>query len=377
MFTIIKNSKKSQARLGIIKTAHGELETPFFMPDATRAAIKAVSGEDISAVGLKAFVVNTYHLFLQPGMVIMKKAGGVHGFMDWQKPILSDSGGYQVFSLVHKNKKMGKIGDNGVEFRSPIDGSKHLLTPEISIRIQFDLGTDMVVCFDDCPPNDYDDKKLKLSVERTLKWAKRCKTEYDKQIIKRKYAAGKRPLLFGVVQGGANLKLRKYCTEELIKLGFDGLGYGARPVDAQGKFLAEPLRESALYVPENYIRFGLGIGSPDDIVRCVKMGWDIFDCVIPTREGRHGRLFSWNKQSSLSKKFYKTANINNAKFARNFTPINKFSKIKELRQTSKAYLYHLFKINDPNGQRLASMNNLEFYRELMDTIRKNIKLNII
>jgi len=381
MFRIITKSKKSKARLGELAMNHGVLKTPFFMPDATRAGIKNVSVGDLSALNLEAMVVNTFHLYLQPGMSLIKKFKGVHNFMSWQKPLLSDSGGYQVFSLIYKNKRLGKISDAAAEFRSPIDGSRHILTPEKSIQIQFDLDVDMMVVLDDCPPNDFDKKQITNSVERTIAWAKRCRQEFDKQIKKRKLQKNK-PLLFGVVQGGMNVELRKQCVAELVKIGFDGLGFGARHIDSEGFFLTKVLEETAKNIPNNYLRFALGIGAPEDIVKSVKLGWDMFDCVIPTREGRHGRLYKFKNQSAswrtkiknnVDNNFYKIININNSEFAKKTKPINKFSKVPELRNYSLGYLHHLFKTSDPLGQRLGSLNNLEFYLDLMANLRYSIE----
>lgn len=350
----------------MLKTPHGSLKTPFFMPDATRGFVKQLTNKETLETGTQALVVNTFHLYLQPGLKVIKKAGGIHKFMDWSGPLLSDSGGFQVFSLIHRNSAMGKINDQQVIFKSPLDGSRHELTPEKSIQIQFALGVDMMVCLDDCPPNEFSRIDLEKAVSRTIAWAKRCRLEFDKQIKKRHLSNLKRPLLFAVIQGGAEIDLRKSCTEELVKIGFDGYGFGARPVDKEGNFLEAVLRETAGFIPENALRFALGIGTPLDIDRCAKMGWDMFDCVIPTREGRHGRLFQFKKN-----KTYHTLNINNSKFLTDFTAINIGSKITELKKYSRAYLHHLFKLKEPLGQKLASLNNLEFYQTIMAKIRKN------
>lgn len=401
MFKIIKNIKKKSVRLGRIETRHGVINTPVFMPDATRGFVKTLGVADLANLKMGPLVVNTLHLYLQPGMKVIKKAHGIHKFMGWNGPLLSDSGGYQIFSLIHKNPKMGKITDDGAIFKSPIDGSKHILTPEKSIQIQFDLGVDMMVALDDCPPNDYEREKIAKAVERTISWAKRCKLEYNKRVrsLESKinppaplYKGGKienlqskienyqRPLLFAVIQGGADLELRRYCAAELIKIGFDGYGFGARPVDREGKFLGDILKRTAEMIPEDSLRFALGIGLPKDIVRCVSYGWDIFDCVIPTREGRHGKLFLWaSPQTPLlirrgelkGRGFYQTINILNSQFSSDFSPIDPNSKIKELREYSKAYLHHLFKLKEPLGARLATLNNLEFYLELMEKLRTN------
>jgi len=293
-------------------------------------------------------------------MEVIKKAHGAREFMNWSGPLLSDSGGYQVFSLIHKNKNLGKITDDKVIFRSPVDGSKHELTPEKSIQIQFDLGVDMMVCLDDCPPNDAPESVMLGAVRRTVSWAKRCRTEFEKQIKKRK--PKKRPLLFGVIQGGTNLELRRECAKDLFAIGFDGYGFGARHVDGGGKFLSQPLSFTADLIPSGKLRFGLGIGAPEDIVRAVKMGWDMFDCVIPTREARHGKLYG-----------SKIININNARFKKDFSPINAKSKLPELRQYTKSYLHHLFKTGEPLALRLATLNNLEFYLELMKQIQARIR----
>jgi queuine tRNA-ribosyltransferase len=387
MFKLI--GKKS--RQGKLETKSGVINTPFFMPDATRGFVKSLSQKDLENIGIGPLVVNTYHLYLQPGMKIIRKAGGAHQFMQWGKPLLSDSGGYQVFSLIHKNPQMGKITDQEVIFRSPLDGSKHKLTPEKSIQIQFDLGVDMLVCLDDPPPNDWSYEKIRQAVERTIAWAKRCKIEYAKQLKKRKIRKAERPLIFGVIQGGEYVDLRKYCTEKLVEIGFDGYGFGARHVDSEGNFLGEVLQKTASFIPDDKLKFALGIGKPEDIVRAVFYGWDMFDCVIPTREGRHGRLFVWDKKPNdkflisnfksnpndkipnykniLKKSFYETININNGKYQKDFTPVDKNCACELCRNYSRAYLHHLFAVKDPLAMRLASIHNLKFYLDLMAKLR--------
>jgi queuine tRNA-ribosyltransferase len=380
-FKVIKKSKKTMARIGRLQTGHGVVTTPFFMPDATRGFVRSLSKGDLEEVNMGPMVVNTYHLYLQPGEKIIKKSGGIHDFMNWQKPLLSDSGGYQIFSLIHKNPKMGKITDEKVVFQSPIDGKKYEITPRKAIQIQFDLGVDMIVCLDDPSPNSYSKKDIEKAVERTIAWAKICKDEYNKQIKKRKITGKNRPLIFGVVQGGEYLDLRKHCAEELAKIGFDGYGFGARHIDDDGKFMEEVLRATADYIPKDSLRFALGVGKPEDIVRCFNMGWDMFDCVIPTREGRHGRLFVWNKQRELSLKafnnskkqktsFYKAINIGNEKFKEDFTPIDKNCDCYTCQNYTKAYLNHLMKTKEALFMRLASIHNLRFYMQLMESLRK-------
>jgi queuine tRNA-ribosyltransferase len=356
-----------------IYTKDGNLHVPVFMPDATRGLVKLLSSQDLEKSGVEAVVVNTYHLYLQPGVEIVKKAGGIHNFMNWNRPVLSDSGGFQVFSLIYNNPKMGKIMPDKVIFKSPLDGQEIEFTPEKSIQIQFDLGVDMMVCLDDCPPNSARPEDVKSSVQRTIEWARKCKNEYERQIKKRKISNNNRPLLFSVVQGGNDIELRKQCAQELQNIGFDGYGFGAMPLDAEGRFNDRLLKKVAEFIPDNSLKFALGVGNPENIVKCRDLGWDMFDCVIPTREGRHGKLMFRKAENRLrSLNFYYSLNIGNTKFKKDFSSININSRIKELNEYSKAYLHHLFKIKDPLGYRLASLNNLEFYSELIKELRGKI-----
>jgi queuine tRNA-ribosyltransferase len=367
MFKIIK--KKRKLRIGKVLTKNGEINSPFFMPDATRGFVKALSNQDLEELKIGPLVVNTYHLYLQPGLDMIKKTEGIHKFMNWNKPLLSDSGGYQIFSLIHKNPKLGKITDSGAIFRSPIDGSRHILTPEKSIQIQFDLGVDMMVVLDDPPPNHYPKEKIRKAVERTIKWAQRCKIEYEKQIKKRKIKEKDRPLIFGVIQGGAHKDLRKYCAENLVRIGFDGYGFGARHLDAEGNFMEEILEFTADLIPQNSLRFALGVGTPEDIVRCANFGWDMFDCVIPTREGRHGRLFLWKNKNPYRKNFCQTININNGKYRKDFSALDKNCDCYTCKNYTRSYLNHLFSVKETLALRLASIHNLKFYLDLMKKIR--------
>ena len=349
------------------------------MPDATRGFVKSLSSEDLKKIGIAPMVVNTYHLYLQPGTELIKKSDGIHKFMNWDAPLLSDSGGYQIFSLIHKNPQNGKITDEKAVFKSPLDGSVHEITPEKSIQIQFDLGVDMMVVLDDVPPNNYSKEKIKEAVERTIGWAERCMIEYKRQLRIRKIKNKDRPLIFCVIQGGTYSDLRKMCAEELIKIGFsakggpalgwDGYGFGARHIDAEGNFMEDAVRETAELIPENSLRFALGVGTPEDIVRFVNLGWDMFDCVIPTREGRHGRLFIWKSDDINANNFYETININNEKFKDDFLPVDPHCDCELCQNHTRAYLKHLFAVGDPLAMRLASMHNLKFYMELMEKLR--------
>lgn len=374
MFTL--DQKISTHRQGSLLTPHGTLSTPFFMPDATRASVRGLSSSQLQQLGLEALVVNTYHLMLEPGSERISAAGGIHQFMDWPHPVLSDSGGYQVFSLIHKHPELGRITETGAEFRSVLDGSKHLLTPERSIEIQFELGVDMMVCLDDPRPNDVSESEMTESVERTIRWAKRSREEYDRQILARGLTETTRPLLFGVVQGGLIPALRQYCAAELTKLNFDGYGFGGRHVDSAGNFLEEILRVTAAAIPEDKIRFALGIGAPYDIVRCYSFGWDMFDCVIPTREGRHGRLFIMDEKKNQGSNseyqnadFYHTINIRNAEFKDDDGKIDPTCDCTLCTRYTPSYLHHLFRVGEPLALVLASEHNLKFYTRLIEKLR--------
>ncbi len=366
-----KEVKKGKRR-GILITKNGSLHTPFFMPDATRATVRGITSEHLKTIGLQALVVNTYHLMLQPGENLIKEAGDIHTFMHWDKPVLSDSGGYQVFSLIHKNPDLGSIVEDGAQFRSVIDGSKHLLTPERAIQIQFDLGTDMMVCLDDPRPNEASEEEIVEAVDRTIRWAQRCRNEYDKQVIDRHLTDETRPMLFGVVQGGMMLSERKRCADELIKIGFDGYGLGGRHIDTEGKFLGNLMASLASFIPEDKVRFALGVGKPEDIVRLYAVGWDMFDCVIPTREGRHGRLFVWKETEKIDEEhldFYETMNINNEQYTKDFTSVDTLCDCTLCTRYTRAYLKHLFRVGESLAFQLASEHNLRFYMKLMEKLR--------
>lgn len=372
----LKNSEKNLSRTLEVQLKSGKITTPFFMPDATRASVRGLTNNRLDETGIRAMVVNTYHLFLQPKMELIRKAGGVHKFMNYKKPLLSDSGGYQVYSLIHKNPKLGKITEEGAVFRSVIDGSKHLLTPELAINVQLDLGVDMMVVLDDPRPNNIDKKTMDESVERTVRWAKRCKIEFEKQIEKRKISEDKRPLLFGVVQGGLHTDLREKCANGLKEIDFDGYGFGGRHLDENDVFLKDIIKDTASYIPDDALKFALGIGTPQDMARCFAAGWDMFDCVIPTREGRHSRIFKWKDKDVIfendSKDFYETVNISNSRFKEDFTPIDGNCDCYACANHTSAYIHHLFRVNEPLGAQLATIHNLRFYMELMEELGKSV-----
>ena len=358
------------ARVGVLHTRRGNVETPFFMPDATRASVRGLTKEQLESVGICPMVVNTYHLYLQPGTKLLKNAGHIHQFMNWDGPLLSDSGGYQVYSLIHKNEKLGKITEEGAIFKSVLDGSQHLLTPERAIQIQFDIGTDMMVVLDDPRPVDASEEDHVAAVERTVRWAERCKMEFEKQVSERGLDDDSHPLLFGVVQGGPYVELRKKCADALVEIGFDGYGFGGRHVDEDGNRMEEIIAKTASFIPEDAPRFALGIGTPEDIVFCHSVGWDMFDCVIPTREGRHGRLFIMkNEELRMKNEFHETINIGNARFREDFTPIDPNCDCYACKNYTRAYIHHLFRVGEPLGSQMAALHNLRFFVHLMKMLK--------
>lgn len=359
MFKIIKLSKKSQARLGRLDTAHGVLETPFFMPIATKAAVKNLTTDEIRELRSPIILSNTYHLYLAPGMEVMKRAGGLHKFMDWQGSILTDSGGFQVFSL----SKIRKILPSGVEFRSHLDGSKHLLTPKKVLEIQRIIGSDIAMILDVCPPSTASHEEVAEAVKMTTKWAKEAK-----RVLGLKDFKGLKQLRFAIIQGGVFNDLRLKSLKELVELDFDGYAIGGLAVGETNAQMYEVLDYLAPQMPEKKPRYLMGVGTPENIVEAVRRGVDMFDCVIPTREARHGRLYSRVKPD-LGKDWYETINISNAKYKNDFSPINNG----RLKKYSKAYLYHLFKTGEPLGMRLATLNNLDFYLSLLSDIRSQIR----
>ncbi len=373
-FKILKKSKNSNARLGVLKTAHGNIKTPFFMPVATRGAVKHTSPKEILFLGAQIILANTYHLMLRPGEKQISRFGGLHNFIGWDKAILTDSGGFQVFSLSGiKNKKgesLVKLTRNGVKFKSYIDGKEYYLTPEKSLKIQLSLGVDIAVCLDECVALPASYEYIKKSVDLTTYWARKAKRYYQR--VKEKL--GSETLLFAVIQGGLDRELRLQSLNDLVEIGFDGYNIGGLSVGESAEEMYEVLSYLVPIMPADKPRYLMGVGYPENIVEAVKYGVDMFDCVIPTREGRHGRLFM-RTASILDQKFYTTININRARFARDDNPINPASKIKELRELSRAYLHYLFKIKEPLASRLATLNNIEFYLDLMQEIRDNIKMS--
>lgn len=347
-----KVEKNTKARLGEFEYNGCTYETPMFMPVGTQATVKTLSPEEIKAMNAGIILSNTYHLWLRPGPDIVNKAGGLHKFMNYDGPILTDSGGYQVFSLA-KNKKKD-ICEEGVHFKSHIDGSKLFLTPELSIQIQNKLDSDIAMSFDECPPAQADYEYLKKSVLRTLRWARRGKDAHQ----------NKNQMLFGIVQGGPYEDLRKYSAEETVKMDFDGYSIGGVANDHESKEdMYKAIDYSIPYLPEDKIRYLMGIGEPIDLIEGVIRGIDIFDCVSPTRLARHGH--------ALTK--YGKINLKNAKYKEDFSKVSDTCDCYACQNFSKAYIRHLIVCEETFGARLLSIHNIRFLILMMEEIREAIK----
>ena len=396
MFELL--SQENKRRKGLLHTKSGVIKTPFFMPIATKGAVKNMTTHDLLGIGAQIVLGNTYHLWLRPGDDLIARAGGLHKFMDWSGPILTDSGGYQVFSLGARAKeKYGASGvvlnEKGVEFADPIDGSRHFMSPEKSIDIQLNLGSDMVMVLDECPPYPASHAYTKKSLELTTRWAERCFAYFHKKIRENpeKYAKA-RPLLFCIVQGSIYEDLRKESASQLKSIDFVGLGgpasgwdgwaIGGVAVGEPRKHLYEILDWVVPLLPSDKPRYLMGLGKPEELVRAVEAGMDMFDCVIPTREGRHGRLFLWKRnlkfeisnpkqiQNSDSKDiFYETINIANKQFAEDYKVIDSECDCYACKNHTKTYLHHLLRTNEPLFLNLASTHNLRFYHELMESLQ--------
>ncbi len=353
------------------RSKNGKIRLPVFFPDATRAIVRTIDSKDIEDTKTPGVLVNTYHLYRELGKKIIEKHGGIREFMDWQGGLISDSGGFQVMTLAKRLK--GKITDEGVTFH-PAGGNKKItLTPETSIDFQMSLDADMVVVLDEFTEPKASYEKAKETVERTLLWADRSKKEFEKICKTKGLTEDERPYILGVVQGGDFLDLRASCTKKLVEIGFDGLGYGGWPITSEGLFNYDVARVIANNLPKDYLLYGLGVGKPQEIVECVKLGYGIFDCVLPTRDARHKRLYVYNADSieniDIRKpKFYSYYVPDKQKHYSNTSPVSTACDCLLCTRYSRSYLAHLWRIKDPSALRLSTIHNLRFYSLLMQKL---------
>ena len=349
-YNLIKEEKNTKARLGTLETNYGTYETPMFMPVGTRATVKGITPDEIYDIKSGIILANTYHLWLRPGEDIVEKCGGLHKFMNWDGPILTDCGGFQVFSLV-KDKK--DISEEGVRFKSHIDGSNLFLTPEKSIEIQNKLDSDIAMSFDECPPYPVSYEYMKESVERTLRWAERGKKVHNNP----------RQALFGIVQGGEFEDLREYSCKKTVEMDFDGYSIGGTSVGEDKDTMYKMVEYGVKYLPKDKVRYLMGVGDPVDILEGIERGIDIFDCVLPTRIARHGQAFTRHGK----------INFHNLKFKEDLSPIDEECDCYSCKHYSKAYIRHLISVDEMLGGTLLSIHNIRFLIKLTEEIRKAIK----
>lgn len=348
-FELLNGQNKSGPRRGRLTTPHGTIETPVFMPVGTQATVKTLTPEDLHRVGAEIILSNTYHLYLRPGADLVREAGGLHSFMSWDRPILTDSGGFQVFSLA----KLRKISEEGVSFRSHLDGSKHFLTPEKAIETENALGADIIMCFDECIPYPADYEYAKESTALTSRWASRCKQAHQRP---------DEQALFGIVQGGMYKDLRLKSVEELTELDFPGYAVGGLSVGEPKEVMLEALDYTAPALPVDKPRYLMGVGSLDYVVEGIQRGIDMFDCVLPTRVARHGTALTSTGRVV----------IKNAEYSRDFTPLDPACPCYVCQNFSRAYLRHLFSAKEILGLRLVSYHNIYFMLQVMQEIREAI-----
>ena len=350
-YELLHIDKNSGARRGIVHTPHGDIQTPVFMPVGTRATVKSLTPEElVDEVKAQIILSNTYHLYLRPGHKLVEEAGGLHNFMRWNKPILTDCGGFQVFSL----SDLRTISENGVEFKSHLDGSKHLFTPEKVMEIQNSLGADIIMSFDECCPYPATYEYTKKSMERTTRWAIRCKKSHAKESVQG---------LFGIVQGGFYKDLREKSVKDLVKLDFPGYAIGGISVGEPKEEFLEILKYTAPLLPENKPRYLMGVGSPDYLIEAALAGIDMCDCVLPTRIARNGTAMTWQGKKV----------IRNATYERDFTTLDEECDCYACRNYTKAYIHHLIKNKEILGIRLLSVHNLRFLTKLMERVRIEIE----
>ena len=348
-FELIKEDKHTGARIGKLHTPHGVINTPIFMPVGTKATVKSMIPEELKEIGSEIILSNTYHLEMRPGSDLIKKAGGLHKFMNWDKPILTDSGGFQVFSL----GDLRKITEEGVAFQSHIDGSKHFISPEEAVKIQTNLGSDIIMAFDECPPYPAEYDYVKNSLERTTRWAERCKVAHTNN---------ENQALFGIVQGGVFKDLREQSARGLIDLDFPGYAIGGLSVGEPKDLMYEVLDYTTPLLPKDKPRYLMGVGSPDALFEGVIRGIDMFDCVLPTRIARNGTAMTSTGQVAIKQ----------ARYFEDFSPLDENCDCYTCRNYSKAYLRHLYKENEILSARLFTYHNLHFLLKLMKDIRKAI-----
>ncbi len=360
------------AHLDTVSTCHGSLQLPAFLPDATFGTVRATDAGDVYAAGIRALVMNTFHLMQKPGSSTIQALGGLHAMSGWNGPIMTDSGGFQAYSLIRQNPKQGRITDQGIIFQPEGASRKFQLTPEKCIQLQLAYGADIVVCLDDCTHVDDSPAEQRASVRRTIRWAARCKQEFERQIAMRRLG-DRRPLLFAVVQGGGIGELRRECAEALLDIGFDGYGYGGWPLDAQGNLLTDMLALTRELIPPHLPLHALGVGHPEYVAICARMGYQLFDSALPTRDARSGRLYAFAADPRapsfrLDGRWFHYVYIDDDRHIKADAPVSPGCDCYTCARYSLGYLHHLRAIGETLFYRLATIHNLRFMSTLMELL---------
>jgi queuine tRNA-ribosyltransferase len=356
-----------------IDFVHGRVECPAFLPDGTQAAVRAVDASDLETTGIQALQTNVFHLMQRPGTTTIEALGGLHSLMGWQRPITTDSGGFQIYSLIRQNPKHGSITDNGASFKAPSLSRNIRLTPEKSIQLQFKYGSDLLFCLDDCTHVDEDESVQRESVERTIAWAARCKAEFEKLVEAKGLEPAKRPHLYAVIQGGGNRELRRECAQRLQEIGFDGYGYGGWPLDSDGNLLIELLGFTRRLIPADIPMHALGIGHPASVRACAGLGYELFDSVMPTRDARHARLYRFEADPAgglPDEKWFSFIHLKDQRYFKDSSPVSEYCDCLLCQRYSRGYLHHLLQVDRSAYERLATIHNLRFMTLLMDNLRR-------
>jgi len=348
-----------------------KLSLPVFAPDGTFGVVRSVDSNDLKNCKVQAVMMNTFHLMQKPGSSTIQAVGGLHHFSSWPGPIFTDSGGFQAYSLMDENSKFGQVSRDGISFFPPGSRRKFLLTPEKCIRLQMSYCSNLLFCLDDCTHVDEPQADQQAAVERTIAWAKRCKTEFTRSLEQKQIEPAKRPLLFGIVQGGQSRVLRKQCADELLEIGFDGYGFGGWPLDAAGNLVEDTLAYLRELIPNRFPLHALGIGKPDNVARSHTLGYALFDSAMPTRDARHGRIYRFIGPFNLQEKnWWEYLYIPDQRYFKEEKPIDENCDCPTCRAYSLAYLHHLYKIGDGLYQRLATMHNLRFMTQLCENLSR-------
>ncbi len=369
----IEASEMEELKRSSLQLPHGRIDLPIYMPDATLGVVRAVDATDLEQCQVQALVMNTFHLMQKPGSSTIQALGGLHSMSGWSSPIITDSGGFQAYSLIQQNAKFGTLDDNGITIKPEGADRKFHLTPEKAVQLQMSYGADIIMCLDYCTHVDAPVATQEDAVLHTIAWAKRCKHEFERLLKQKHFEEGKQPLLYGVIQGGGTPELRRRCAEALLEIGFDGFGYGGWPLDNKGQLLTDIITYTRELIPDRYPMHALGVGHPGNVAECTRIGYDIFDSAMPTRDARHARLYTFTSAETsfaVGEKWFAYTYVNDDKHIKDDRPVSQFCDCLCCSRYSQGYMHHLFKINDTLFYRLATIHNLRFMTTLTERLQK-------